>query len=104
MLENDDTARTELHSKATRSRDRLADVNEPIGGLALLPPTCLELAAVANSLRGSSFALNIELVTGEHPDSKLELLLREVITMRQGIICNSQHRLSEVMWMRSIKR
>jgi|SRR5208337_2198422 len=59
--------------------------------------------AKSHSLWMSSFALNIELVTGKQRDSKLELLLREGITMRQGIVCNSQHRLSEVMWIRSIK-
>jgi len=52
MRENRKTGGTELRSKATRSRDRLADVNEPIAGLALLPPTCLELVAVANLLHG----------------------------------------------------
>jgi len=53
MRENDKTAGTELHSKATRSRHLLTDANEPIVGLALLlPPTGLGLVAGANSPRG----------------------------------------------------
>jgi hypothetical protein len=52
MRENDKTPGPEVHSKANRSRHRLADVNEPIAGLALLLPTGLGLVAVAILLRG----------------------------------------------------
>jgi hypothetical protein len=52
MRENEETGGTELHLKPTRSRHRLAHVNAPIAGLALLLPTGIELVAVANILRG----------------------------------------------------
>jgi hypothetical protein len=48
MRENDKTDGTEGHSKAKRSRRRLADVNEPGPGLALLLSTDLELVAGAS--------------------------------------------------------
>jgi len=48
MRENDKTGGTELHSKATLSRHRLAHVNAPIVGLGLLLPPGLGLMAVAN--------------------------------------------------------
>jgi hypothetical protein len=47
MRENDKTGGTEGHSKANRSRRRLADVNEPSTGLALLLSD-LELVAGAS--------------------------------------------------------
>jgi hypothetical protein len=46
MRENDKTARTELHSKTTRSRHRFADVN----GQSLMLPTGLGRVAAASLL------------------------------------------------------
>jgi len=46
MRENDKTPGTEVHS--TPNGSRLADVNEPIPGLALLRPTGLGPVAAAS--------------------------------------------------------